>query len=157
MPAQTPDHPGPVTGGCQCGAVRYALSGVGDDINICHCRMCQKASGGPYMVFTNLPVAAVTWTRGAPAWFASSDIAARGFCAACGTPLTYRRVPERISITAGSLDDPSAAVPGSRLASESVLGWCEDISALPAEATADWLASTGRPPIASSQHPDHDT
>ena len=157
MSSTAPDPIGPITGGCQCGAIRYALAAIGDDVNVCHCRMCQKAGGGPYMVFVNLPAAAVTWTRGAPAWFASSDIAARGFCAACGTPLTYRRVPEQISLTTGSLDDPAAAVPGSRLASESVLAWCEDITALPTGATADWMASIGQAPIRSAQHPDHDT
>lgn len=157
MPIHAPDPTRPITGGCQCGAVRYALSTVGNDISVCHCRMCQKASGGPYMVFMNLPAESVTWTRGAPASFASSDIATRGFCAACGTPLTYRRVPEQISLTTGSLDDPSAAVPGSCLASESVLPWCEDITALPTGATADWLSSIGHAPIASVQHPDHDT
>ena len=39
-----------LTGGCQCGRVRYALSVVPDDVSVCHCRMCQKAVGGPFIV-----------------------------------------------------------------------------------------------------------
>ena len=39
------------TGGCQCGAVRYALLALPLEVSVCHCRMCQKASGGPIMAF----------------------------------------------------------------------------------------------------------
>ena len=40
-----------LTGGCQCGAVRYRLDAPPNDANICHCRMCQKATGSPYGAF----------------------------------------------------------------------------------------------------------
>ena len=40
-----------LAGGCQCGAVRYRLMAEPTGVNICHCRMCQKASGGPFMAF----------------------------------------------------------------------------------------------------------
>jgi hypothetical protein len=78
-----------LTGGCQCGAVRYRIDAapVG---NICHCRMCQKASGGPFMAFGGVPTESFVVTRGALAIFQSSDIAERGICSACGTPLAYR-------------------------------------------------------------------
>jgi hypothetical protein len=36
-----------ITGGCQCGAVRYRIEGDLGRASICHCRMCQKAFGGP--------------------------------------------------------------------------------------------------------------
>ena len=78
------------TGGCQCGAVRYRLDAEPVGSNVCHCRMCQKAGGGPFMAFAGVKLAELVWTRGAPKVFASSDIAKRGFCADCGTPLTYR-------------------------------------------------------------------
>ena len=59
-------------------------------------------------------------TRGAIAIFASSEIAERGFCSACGTPLTYRGVASRrISVTIGSLDDPDAVAPEFQLGAES--------------------------------------
>ena len=79
-----------LTGGCQCGAVRYRLEAAPTGANICHCRMCQKASGGPFMAFAGVRPDDLVWTRGAPKVFASSAIAERGFCADCGTPLTYR-------------------------------------------------------------------
>ena len=80
--------------------------------SICHCRMCQKASGAPYGAYAPMARDALVFTRGAPKIFRSSEIAERGFCAACGTPLTYRNVTsQRISVTICSLDDPELAPP----------------------------------------------
>ena len=77
------------SGGCQCGAVRYHVTAVLDTSHICHCRMCQKAAGNFFIALIGVPRDAITWTRGAPTWFKSSDKAARGFCRTCGTPLAY--------------------------------------------------------------------
>ena len=79
-----------LTGGCQCGAVRYRLDAAPSGSNICHCRMCQKAGGAPFMAFTRRSDRKIRRHAGRIASFASSDIAERGFCADCGTPLTYR-------------------------------------------------------------------
>ena len=70
-----------LTGGCQCGAVRYRLEGEPTGANICHCRMCQKAGGAPFMAFGSLRMSEFVVTRGVISTFASSDIAERGFCA----------------------------------------------------------------------------
>ncbi len=100
------------TGGCQCGAVRYALLTEPDEVSVCHCRMCQKASGGPIMAFARVKRPALRWTRGEPASFRSSSLVERHFCGTCGTPLTYNFVESpNISITVGSLDDPGARRP----------------------------------------------
>ncbi len=64
------------------------------------------------MAFAGVRLDEIVWTRGAPKVFASSDVAERGFCPECGTPLTYRiRDRDRISVTIGSLDRPSAVAP----------------------------------------------
>src|ERR1700739_4940593 len=81
-----------LTGGCQCGAIRFALTAAPVRISICHCRMCQKASGAPFASFADIEKENFTWTRGKPAAFKSSSIAERDFCAACGTPLRFRRI-----------------------------------------------------------------
>ena len=96
-----------LTGGCQCGALRYRLDAEPSG-SICHCRMCQKASGGPFMAFGGVPNSSFVVIRGVLSTFRSSDIAERGFCAACGTPLTYRLVGGRsVGVTLGSLDAPN--------------------------------------------------
>src|SRR3954469_10164284 len=101
-----------LTGGCQCGAVRFALSAAPAKISICHCRMCQKASGAPFASLADIPLEHFSWTRRKPAAFASSSIAERDFCAACGTPLSYRRIGgSKIEIMTGAFDRPDMVVP----------------------------------------------
>lgn len=134
-------------GGCQCGAVRYALYVPPQKAHACHCRMCQRAVGGLFAAFAGAPVADFAWTRGAPAIFRSSNVAERGFCAACGTPLSYRGLqPEakRIYVTIGSLDDPEAAPILENIGIESRISWvrfCETVPERPTAAPQDGLKS----------------
>ena len=80
-----------MTGGCQCGSVRYALTAAPERVHLCHCRACQKAVGGPFAALAPVRRQDFAWTRGTPASFASSSIAHRDFCAGCGTPVIVRR------------------------------------------------------------------
>ena len=77
------------TGGCQCGAVRYRITAPLAAGDICHCRMCQKAGGNLFGAFVSAPFDKLIWTRGTPKAFKSSAIVERGFCAECGTNLTF--------------------------------------------------------------------
>lgn len=143
-----------LTGGCQCGAVRNRLEAWPTGANVCHCRMCQKASGGPFMAFAGVRLDELAWTRGAPKTFASSTIAERGFCAECGTPLTYRILGrDRISVTIGCLDRPAVAAPEMQYGAESKLPWLDSIPLLPRR---DIEAFLGADAVVSRQHPDHD-
>jgi len=136
------------TGGCQCGAVRYALYVPPQKSHVCHCRMCQRATGGLFAALAGAPRAEFAWTGGAPAFFASSNVAQRGFCADCGTPLTfaYEDPLARIYVTIGSLDDPAAVPIVHQYGIESRLPWVQFCEQVPAEATgadpadADMLA-----------------
>ncbi|MEM7291261.1 MAG: GFA family protein, partial [Pseudomonadota bacterium] len=76
-----------LTGGCQCGAIRYSVNGPLANPHICHCRMCQKAAGNYFIPFATAEREALEYTRGEPAWFNSCDPVKRGFCKRCGTPL----------------------------------------------------------------------
>ncbi len=150
----------PVTGGCQCGAVRYRSSVALTGAHICHCRMCQKAVGNAFAALAAAPRDAVTWTRDTPATFASSDQVVRGFCATCGTPLFYDYIAgPRINLTIGSLDDPAAVPPERQFGSEGVQPWFAGLAALPDEGATETTMASVAPAIAASnhQHPDHDT
>lgn len=145
------------TGGCQCGAVRYRLDAVPDFEVICHCRMCQKASGGPFMAYCGLPRASWTVTRGTISVFQSSDTAERGFCAKCGTPLTYQILgSQRIAVTIGSLDNPNAVVPRTQFGVESRVAWLDAALAAPEASLSDWLKSRQITSVGSHQHPDRE-
>lgn len=96
------------TGGCQCGAVRFSAKAFLANAHVCHCRMCQKASGNFFMALVGVLRDDLTWTRGEPAKFASSTHVRRGFCGSCGTPLSFERDGNsHVSIAIGAFDDPS--------------------------------------------------
>lgn len=147
-----------LTGGCQCGAVRFSVGRVGR-ASICHCRMCQKAFGG----FFGPLVSGydVVWTRGAPKYFESSDRIKRGFCADCGTPLTYEEIdrpPEQqIEIAIGAFDDPTQVAPVMQVNMADKLPFFDGLTSLPVrtEYSAGWVEFMQT--LTSHQHPDHDT
>ena len=148
-----------ITGGCQCGAVRYAIHGELGRPSICHCRMCQKAFGAFYAPLVSAPHSAFELTRGALGIFRSSDQAERGFCRDCGTPLTFRYVEgDSIDVSIGSLDDPVRVKPVIQFRPESRLPWLHELADLPVReegaAQSDWLGKIER---SNRQHPDHDT
>ncbi len=152
------EAPTRLTGGCQCGAVRYELTARARGASICHCRMCQKAGGAPFMAFTGgVRQEGFVFTHGAPAIYRSSEIAERGFCAICGTPLFYRLIGrDRVSVTIGSLDRPAEVAPTQQLGVESALPWFAGLAALPASRTENWLKAINVAEAGSRQHPDHD-
>lgn len=128
-----------MTGGCACGRVRYTAAVANDDAYLCHCRMCQKASGGVSMAFKNLPKEAVRWER-EPDYFQSSPIARRGYCAACGTSLSFDYPDsDKMDLTVGSFDDPARFVPKHHFGSEGL--------------HRAWINTEGVPEYRSDQYP----
>jgi hypothetical protein len=92
-----------------------------------------------------------------PATFRSSSIAERDFCAACGTPLSFRRIDgPRIEIMTGTFDRPDRVVPTTQYGSESRLGWVVGIANLPSQSTQENYGPEKMATIVSHQHPDHD-
>lgn len=145
---------GRISGGCQCGAVRYSIGRLGR-ATICHCRMCQKAFGG---LFAPLVEAYdIRWTRGERAIFQSSATNWRGYCKDCGTPLTYE-YDGWVEVSIGSLDDPRLAPPTVQVNASHQLPSFANLSNLPAKSAEEqatdneWNGS-----VQSYQHPDHDT
>lgn len=146
-----------LTGGCQCGAIRFALSAPPAKISICHCRMCQKATAAPFASYADIEHGDFRWTKGTPAAFQSSSIAMRDFCAACGTPLSFRRIDgPRIEILTGAFDRPDRIVPTRQYGTESRLGWVVGIANLPSQTTLQNYGPEKMATISSHQHPDHD-
>ncbi|MCP5373191.1 MAG: GFA family protein [Hyphomicrobiales bacterium] len=93
------------TGGCLCGAVRYGSDAAPLWASYCHCGMCRKVSGAPYMAFVEFPAGALRWTAGQARAYTSSDGVVRRFCGACGGSLTFE-AEGLVFIALGSLDAP---------------------------------------------------
>ncbi|WP_045836496.1 GFA family protein [Hyphomicrobium sp. 99] len=145
------------SGGCQCGAVRFRVEGALTDASVCHCRMCQKAFGALYAPLVSVRGAKLVWTRGEPKKFQSSNVVQRGFCADCGTPLTYE-APDGIAIAIGAFDDPTSLAPKIQWGVEAKLPFTDEIPTLPERDTlADANAAPFLKTLVSYQHPDHDT
>ena len=153
-----PENRTPVlTGGCQCGAVRYALYAEPTGASICHCRMCQKAFGNYFAPLTGVRLQDFAWVRGEPGLFKSSDLVERGFCRDCGTPVSFRYVEkDRITVSIGSLDEPGRITPEIQYGIESRLPFFEMLHTLPGERTEDGASPEELRKMASQQHPDHD-
>ncbi len=110
-----------MSGGCQCGRVRYEARIEGRDAYFCHCRMCQRATGGFAAAFVQVEPGTLRW-QGEPEWYESSPIARRPFCARCGTPLGFHFADGggKPDVTLGSLDDPTGFAPVVHAGSESL-------------------------------------
>lgn len=102
------------TGGCLCGAVRYEATGEPVSSGMCHCRMCQRWSGGPSAGGIRFPLARFRFTRGEPKRHLASPIFERSFCAECGGHVCMRYLvppygPDTTLVLIGSLDEPHSA------------------------------------------------
>jgi hypothetical protein len=118
--------------------------------------MCQKAFGGFYGALVSAP--RLRWTRGQPSYFASSNRVRRGFCAACGTPLSFEPDQGPVELAIGAFDHPAAIAPVIQHALESRLPWLGTLDDLPVRTPDE--AAQAQPyytSIRSRQHPDHDT
>jgi hypothetical protein len=110
----------PMTGGCACGRIRYSVTIADDEAYLCHCRMCQRATGGVSIAFKNVKKADLTWQT-EPDWYASSPIARRPYCRECGTSLGFAYPDSaKIDLTVASFDEPSRFVPRHHFGAESM-------------------------------------
>lgn len=105
------------TGGCSCGAIRYAISSEPVFMNHCQCRDCQRKSGtghGSYLTFA--PRDDVNLSGDAKQWDVvgdSGNVKTHAFCPTCGSPvyLTFAAMPDIFTVHAASLDDPDLYTP----------------------------------------------
>jgi hypothetical protein len=120
-------------GGCACGAVRYRANGAPTALVLCHCRDCRSASGAPALAWAVFRVGDLVWQRGEPTQFVSSPGVSRGFCARCGTTLSYRRDTraEFVDLTAATFDRPDRFAPLREIWTAQRLPWIAPNPLLP--------------------------
>jgi hypothetical protein len=132
--------PDQMTGGCACGRVRYIATVHDDDAYLCHCRMCQRATGSVSIAFKSMKQADVRWEN-EPDWYDSSPIAKRPYCRECGTSLgfQFKEGRDKMDLTVASFDDPSGFRPKHHFGAESM--------------HRSWLNTEGLPEIRSEDYP----
>jgi hypothetical protein len=115
-------------GGCACGKVRFKITAPFMGVAICHCRDCQKASGGAPGYMALAPIAGFEVTRGeAKAYRSKADSGteiSRMFCADCGTPLWS--APAGVPfypVKVGALDALDELTPTLHLYTDSAPAW----------------------------------
>lgn len=116
--------------------------------------MCQKAFGSYFAPLAGVRLN-LTWVRGTPGTFNSSEAAERGFCRECGTPL-FSAMSARIafSVSLSSLDDPGRIAPAGQFGIESRLPFVATLTTLPGTSTEDGVPPEAMAPLNCRQHPD---
>jgi hypothetical protein len=141
-------------GGCACGRIRYSATIHDEDAYLCHCRMCQRATGSISIAFKNVRQAEIAWER-EPDIFDSSPIAVRPYCRECGTSLGFRFKDgsDKMDLTVASFDDPSRFRPKHHFGAESMHRAWLNTEGLPEQRTVDydklvqkWVDATGKFP-----------
>jgi hypothetical protein len=133
-----------VTGGCACGRIRYTVGIDNDEAYLCHCRMCQRATGGVSIAFKNVKKADLRWEQ-EPDWYQSSPIAARPYCRECGTPLGFAYPDSaNIDLTIGSFDEPARYWPKHHFGVESMHRAWINTEGLPEYRVADYQVTVDR-------------
>jgi len=116
-----------ITGGCACGAIRYEVTADPIVMFNCHCRDCQKTSGGPYIPVFYVPANGFKITKGTPKYYSTgSEMMSdniRGFCPECGSRLFRGKTDFGQGIAAGTLDDRSLYKPQHEISISDTQPW----------------------------------
>jgi hypothetical protein len=114
-----------LTGGCFCGAIRYEAEGTPFRQTNCHCSICRRTTGAPFVAWFSVRAADFRIVKGEPARFASSEKGVRFFCSRCGTQIAFRNadLAGEIDVTTASLDDPERVPPRDNIFTGSRLAW----------------------------------
>ena len=127
----------PITGCCLCEKIKFTSTSKPIWISVCHCRRCQRAYGNTSAIFVAFEKGDLKFTSGAPKFYRSSNIAKRGFCSECGSPILFS-YETLDAVFVGNLDDPECWQPnGCHLGIESQIPWEKIFDDLPQYCTED--------------------
>ena len=119
----------PISGGCECGAVRYEISGPPRVVYACHCSTCQTQSGSAFGLAARFHISHFSLTRGELTSFTrpatKGHTLTNSFCADCGTRIHHvpSRFPELVSLKPGTLDDTGWLEPEFHIFARSAQPW----------------------------------
>ncbi|HZL00201.1 MAG TPA: GFA family protein [Caulobacteraceae bacterium] len=118
----------PIPGGCNCGEVRYRLTGQPLTCYVCHCHLCQKRTGSAFSMQLVIPGDALEFTAGEPKpterRLASGQRHTSRICPSCWSRISTRREGAPVVILrAGTLDDTAWLRPVAQIWTSSALPW----------------------------------
>lgn len=121
------------TGQCLCGALRFELRGQRLWVAHCHCHSCRRNTGSAVATFVGYRKEQLDYTRGERSFYESSAGVRRGFCADCGTPMTYEsdRCPDEVHLYVSTLDEPGEYPPQVHVFFAERIPWMELSDNLP--------------------------
>lgn len=123
-----------ITGGCHCGAIRYAIAGEAITHALCHCSDCRRHAGAPMVSWTMYPIDAVKVTQGELRVYESSKQGRRHFCGNCGTGIFYfnaEMLPGIVDVQSATYDDPDAVPAQAHIQIAERIGWMKTAHELP--------------------------
>jgi hypothetical protein len=120
-------------GGCFCGAIRYEAGSAPFDETVCHCTICRRTTGAPFVAWFSVPRSGFQFLQGSPTRFRSTAKGTRTFCPCCGTQLTFEHddLLDEIDVTTCSLDEPELVPPRDHTRTSSKLRWVKLADGLP--------------------------
>ena len=120
-------------GGCLCGTVRFEARGAPLWVAHCHCNSCRRTTASAFTTYAGYRPSDVVFTSGQPKRHRSSPGVTRGFCADCGTPLSYEseRWPDEIHLFVCSFDDPDSLAPEAHVFTSESVTWLRLADHLP--------------------------
>jgi hypothetical protein len=120
-------------GCCLCRKVRYSISAPIRNLCYCHCESCRRAVGSAFVAWGTVDANAFDVVAGHMRIVKSSADVSRGFCADCGTSLTYQRASRSsdMDFTLATLEDPSRYAPEAHIWVQNKLSWVQINDGLP--------------------------
>jgi hypothetical protein len=117
-----------IDGGCQCGQVRYHITGPTAFAGVCHCDDCKKANGSAFAMVLGVPTEALAVEGSVTEYEVTADSGnkvTRGFCPTCGSRLfqATTAMPGLSMVQMGTLDDPEVAPMQMHIFCDSKLDW----------------------------------
>ena len=120
----------PISGGCTCRAVRFAMASAPLIVHCCHCRWCQRETGTAFALNAMIESERVQLLAGAPELVLTPSNSGRGQkiarCAQCRVAVWshYAGAGDRLSfVRVGTLDDPDMFAPDVHIFTESKQPW----------------------------------
>jgi hypothetical protein len=118
---------------CLCGHVRIRVTGEPLWTAFCHCESCRRATGGALVLYCGYPHERAKFEGGLPQYYESSPGVRRGFCAICGTTMTFEgaRWPDEIHLSASNFEEPGSFAPKCHVYAGEQMPWLYLADGLP--------------------------